>query len=127
MITLISKAIEAIPTVDLIFVGILTVGVGWHFYDKETALYENTVKVNAEWQGKLDEANRTIKATHDTMQAKIDAQAPAAMAEVADKLDAINTRLSRIGTIYAPSKALPVNCRFDDERVRMANAAIGRK
>ena len=119
------KLFGLLPVEDWLILGATVCAVGYHVITLEQAKFQARAAENAVWTARLAAANASAQADHDAMQAKVDASTQGASADVAAKLDALDAKVKRIGVAYAPKTALPASCKLDDERVRLANSALG--
>lgn len=117
---------KLLPLSDWLWIGLAVSLWGYH----EFAIHEAVVRAHEECKAQVAAANAAAKAAHDSTQAQTDKDAAAQNTANGLKIDAISRQTNLIASQLAGmkpktySRALPINCVFDDERIKDANNAI---
>lgn len=95
----------------------------YHIASLENAKHRVRVEVDAQWQTKIDAANKQAQADHDSQQAKIDELAKASQPEIAKKFDSLKAQIASLeSSAKKPPKVFASNCVLQVEQVEAFNA-----
>lgn len=115
---------KAVPGHTWVLIGAIACLLTYHFAAVESMKLRTQAADKIEFAAQIEAMNQKAKDDHDALQAKVDAAANTDNATLAAKLDALKTSFTQIKARYAPTKALPVDCLFDDGRLQSANSAL---